>query len=258
MKQCVSCGKQLNNDDSFCSGCGKPVGSNMQYPPPLPQEKWEGVVPPRCDSAVTTRPLSREKWEGSVSKCPRCGESINAFAVRCPSCGYEFRNSTATASLRELSLRLQEITARSNKATKQTLLERLRRDPADTDDQAASLIRAFPIPNTKEDLLEFIIASASNINADAFSEWKKGELSSTEVAMSNAWLSKLEQAYEKASIALADDPSFSRIQEVYNKKMKKVSSARRATIRFIIGFALVWVVLIAICLIMSFVNPEVR
>lgn len=230
----------------------------MQYPPPAPQERWEDAVYPHRNYVTTMPPTPHENWEGTVSKCPRCGESINAFAVRCPSCGYEFRNSTATASLRELSLRLQEITARSNKATKQTLLERLRRDPTDTDDQAASLIRAFPIPNTKEDLLEFIIASASNINADAFNEWKKGELSSTEVAMSNAWLSKLEQAYEKASIALADDPSFSRIQEVYNKKMKKISSARRATICFIIGFALAWVVLIAICLIMSFVNPEVR
>lgn len=116
------------------------------------------------------------------------------------------------------------------------------------------MIKAFPIPNTKEDLIEFIIASAANINIDAFNEMKRGNLSSSEIAMSNAWLSKLEQAYRKASIVLDGEASFAKAKEMYVSTMKKVSSARHAIIRFWIALGLVWVGIILFCLLMATVN----
>lgn len=33
MKYCSKCGKQLNDDDAFCSGCGQPTGANIGQAP---------------------------------------------------------------------------------------------------------------------------------------------------------------------------------------------------------------------------------
>lgn len=229
---CTRCGKQLNDRDQFCSVCGKPVNGRVQKDPDARQEHWEGAV----------------------FKCPRCGQVLDALSAVCPACGYELRETKATASLSELSQKLQEITVHADKGIKQTLLERLRRDTTEVDDRAAALIRSFPIPNTKEDLIEFIIASAANINVDAFNEMKRGNLSSSEIAMSNAWLSKLEQAYQKASIVLAGEASFVKAEEIYGSTMKKVSSARNALVRFWITLGLIWAGIIIFCLFMAAVN----
>ena len=116
------------------------------------------------------------------------------------------------------------------------------------------MIKAFPIPNTKEDLIEFIIVSAANINIDAFNEMKRGNLSSSEIVMSNAWLSKLEQAYRKASIVLDGEASFAKAKEIYDSTMKKVISARHAVVRFWIVLGLVWAGIILFCLFMAAVS----
>ncbi len=229
---CAQCGKQLNDDDRFCPRCGKPAGA--------PAQSGLGK--------------GREQWEGTVFKCPRCGEVLDAFSAACPSCGFELRDAKATTSLNDLSLKLQEITASAGKGVKQTLFERLRHDTTEVDNRAVALIKAFPIPNTKEDLIEFIIMSAANINIDAFNEMKRGNLSSSEIAMSNAWLSKLEQAYRKASIVLDGEASFAKAKEIYDSTMKKVISARHAVVRFWIVLGLVWAGIILFCLFMAAVS----
>lgn len=248
---CSSCGSKLAAGTKFCPECGTP--QNRQFTPPLEQPAIQ--VDP--EQAIPARNTKRENvYEGVIHKCPNCGQVLDAFSAACPSCGYEFRDSKANSSLHELSLKLQEITARSDRSKKQTPGEWLRRDSSNTDDQAAALIKAFPIPNTKENLIEFIIVSASNVNADSFNELKNGSLSSSEIAMSNAWLAKLEQAYQKASIMLSDDASFVKIQEVYDKTTQKVLSAKRAEIRSWIVLGLVLVTLMAFLFIMSIINPE--
>lgn len=231
---------------AYCGKCGKWLSD-------------EAVYCPSCGTSVTFGGNRRtEAFDGTVHKCPRCGQALDAFSAFCPACGYELRDVQAVSSLRELSLRLQEIADNSQKGMKRTLLERLRRDTSDADDRAAALIKASPIPNTREDLIEFIIASASNINVDAFNEMKRGNLSPSDIAMSNAWLSKLEQAYQKASITLGNDEAFERIKALYDNTMKRVSWSRHAVLRTVIVTVLLWTAIIVFCLIMAAIHPEAR
>ncbi|MDM8287868.1 hypothetical protein QUW41_00910 [Slackia piriformis] len=139
---------------------------------------------------------------------------------------------------------------------KRGFLQRLKNSSASSNDQGALLIRAFPIPNTKEDLIEFIIVSAANVNADAFNEMKKNNLSPSDIAMSNAWLSKLEQAYQKAAIVLGKDASFTNLKNLYDGTMKKVTSAKRAMARFWIVWSAAMAGIIAFCLLMAAINPD--
>ena len=232
MAYCSKCGMPIKNGASFCSACGSRVAFS--------REECEGK--------------RVEQFDGKVHKCPNCGHMLDSLEVICPACGYELRGAGAVGSLKELSAQLQQIRMQPDKGLKQTLIERLGHVPADVDDRAAALIKAYPIPNTKEDLIEFIITSAANINPDAFNDFRRSDASSSDIAMSNAWLSKLEQAYQKASFMLGDDDAFEGIKELYDATMKKVRHAKRAMIRFWLIWAVAMAGLLGFTAVMSLIN----
>ena len=84
-----------------------------------------------------------------------------AFVTTCPSCGYEIRGGKSSASLHEFSMSLAN---------------------AASDEQRTSLIRNFPVPNTKEDIFEFLILASSNITGN------------TEQNICDAWAVKFRQS----------------------------------------------------------------
>lgn len=133
-------------------------------------------------------------YEGEIHKCPQCGEVLDAFVTICSTCGYEFRDSVTTNAIKEFVQKLNNVT---------------------TEYQKANIIRSFPIPNTKEDIFEFMILSSSNIvdypSKDVF----------------NAWLSKLEQCYQKAKLSFKQEKDFVKIQAIYEKTRKDAKKIRR-------------------------------
>lgn len=136
-----------------------------------------------------------EVKEGILYKCPNCGELLDAFVAECPSCGYELRGAVKTSAVHELSLKLEE--AASNQ-------------------EREELISNFYIPNTKEDIYEFVILASSNIKAGGLSE--------------TAWSSKLEQAYQKACIVFEGSKDFEYVDKLYKeaiheRKTKAVGKA---------------------------------
>ena len=44
----------------------------------------------------------------------------------------------------------------------------------------------------------------------------------TEITLANTWISKMQQAFNKAEISFSSDSSFDKIREIYLKKMKKL------------------------------------
>lgn len=65
------------------------------------------------------------------------------------------------------------------------------------DERTISLIRTFPIPNTVEDIQEFLILATSNVDAKSYSF----DGNPRQRAISDAWLSKCDQAVKKAEMA---------------------------------------------------------
>lgn len=131
-------------------------------------------------------------YEGDLHKCPSCGELLNSFVTICPTCGYELRNSKTTNYILDFSNKLES---------------------AESFEEKDSLIRHFVMPNTKEDIYEFIILAATNIEAG-------GE-------NIDAWLVKLEQAYHKAKIILGSSDEFSIIENIYRKAVVDYKIERR-------------------------------
>ena len=104
-----------------------------------------------------------------------------------------------------------------------------------TDEQKISLIRSFSIPNTKEDIFEFMILAASNIDLKLYGLGNQGVITASQRAVSDAWLSKFEQAYEKASFSFATSPDFRVIKDIYDKKLKQLKRKKLELLMLILG-----------------------
>ena len=86
----------------------------------------------------------------------------------------------------------------------------------------SSIISAFPVPNTKEDLLEFISVSlaGANIKTNKIGGWV---LDGSDM-LKNAWLSKSKQVIIKARFALKDDKNSLDQIEYYANQLKLTNS----------------------------------
>jgi hypothetical protein len=126
----------------------------------------------------------------------------------CPECGYEFRNAGVSSSLNTFAQKLQ-------KAGR---------------DEKIALVETFPIPNTREDLLEFVIMASSLAKTEKTSiignvNWM---VDLREVnRYKRAWVAKCEQVLEKARTVLADDNEFlPRIEDLVARMIEDAKKSR--------------------------------
>ena len=104
--------------------------------------------------------------------------------------------------------------------------------PADKADlKKLELIKNYPIPNTVDDVFEFITLAIANIDVSLSKKTlinrqytNTSFLSGANIghAISNAWVAKMEQLYHKAEISFPNDPVFEKIQKMYYDKMKEL------------------------------------
>lgn len=121
--------------------------------------------------------LSKQKKEAFGRVCPNCGAQVQAMTLRCD-CGYEFTNAKAVSSVNLLYEKLNSVTltAEEERTVKAAIaapaMERLRKKMLT--EKKISIISTYPVPNTKEDLLEFLSISVSEANKKlSFTEQKK-------------------------------------------------------------------------------------
>lgn len=171
---CPYCGTKLEAKAQFCKNCGEAIFGDIKETDKTSSEQSFG------DNTSERRTV----FEGYIHKCPNCGEVLNAFVANCPSCGYEIRGASNSAAVQKFAVKLAS---------------------AETRQEKIAIIRNFPIPNTKEDILEFMILASANIG------------NSSEKDVSAAWQSKTEQAYQKAQMTFQDEKEFMRIQNIYSQ-----------------------------------------
>ena len=140
----------------------------------------------------------------SIIKCPNCGMPLSSLDVMCPGCGCEIQGRTASNAVSDFSLRLEHATS---------------------DNQALTVIRSFPIPNTKEDIFDFMVLAVTNL------EVKKHGFDAQDgmnTMLMNAWLTKAEQCYQKATALFKNTADYARIQELYIQCQQFVKGHRKA------------------------------
>ena len=197
MAFCSNCGAKLSENTKFCANCGVGVGLNEQ-------------------------PQSERKmfYDGEIHKCPSCGEVLNSFTGNCPACGYELRGAQTANSVKKLTEQLAAIEQKRKSQDWKTALKQKFNGQALNviDQEKINLIKNFPIPNTKEDIREFLILAEANKDIDSYGSKKEKQ---AQLAISEAWEAKYEQAYKKAKIILKDDEDFkAKQQEEIEKKRR--------------------------------------
>ena len=227
---CPNCGKKLDDDALFCSKCGTKIErkkpSNDQAPTiqetsAIKEEPVKEVA--RTEPVEEIRPEQKRVnlKEGRLHKCPNCGELISFDDVKCPSCGYEIRDREVNASV-------------------QSLFDKV----LDTEDldKKIELIKNFPIPNTREDILEFMLLAKSNFDAKYYATNKNID------SISSAWLSKIDQCYAKAKILLRDKRDLDTVEDIYSGIHKETKNIQRSKLLMIIG-GFVAIIASVICIV---------
>lgn len=119
-------------------------------------------------------------------------------------------------------LKIDEIQAQSsvaqrglNASDEKTAREEKWAIESQVENRTIQAISNFPIPNTKEDLIEFMTLCLSNSEADNFTVSKIGK----------AWQNKFEQLTAKARILIPNDPVAEDLIEQFETK-REISRKR--------------------------------
>ncbi len=202
----------------------------------------------------TPEPIAAPKSDklGDVKKCPACGAIAESFATKCSDCGAEFRNIEVSGSIIRFFEKLDEIEATRSAGfysqntgkslslgtfllwfffwyilifIKGIQLILATSKPArwsTTDARKEELVLNYPVPVSKENILEFLTLSASKINSSSyltiFSEDTKYKN-----AWNKIWFKKIEQINSKASISMKGDTN------TYAEVQTIVENARNIT-----------------------------
>ncbi len=173
---------------AFCENCGQSLEDGIKFCP-------------TCGTATTASGIERKTvYDGELHKCPHCGEVLKTFDVVCPTCGFELRGTKGSSAVRELAEKLEQ---------------------ASTDRQRIIIIKNFPIPNTKEDIFEFMLLASSNFDASYYATHLDEE------DISDAWLIKIEQCYQKAKLILKNTEDLNQVERIYNEIKNNVNDIHR-------------------------------
>ena len=136
---------------------------------------------------------------GSVKKCPACGAIVNSFDGVCAECGFAFDNVQANKSSERLFNLLKS---------------------ANTEEDKEDIIKTFPLPMAKSDLLEFI----SKLHAEIFDYNGKLERNW------GAYYDKYSECIEKCKISFSEDPKIRHYIDEFVNAGKEVDVDQIATI----------------------------
>ena len=202
MAFCINCGGKLVDGAKFCHACGTPV-THIPF-----EDKQQ----------------RHQEYVGKILKCPNCGNIVNPSDAVCSSCGFYLSEKKAVSSAKDFQQQMMEI-EKTRKKKKFSLI------PDDkiideTDKQILSLIKTYPIPNTIEDIVEFMHLAIANIDVKISKRtvWNSDSWSGTSSAkeFSNAWVAKMQQIYNKAELYFPNEPEFLHVKEIYYDMMNKL------------------------------------
>ena len=175
---------------------------------------------------------SKSNKEGDLKKCPSCGAPVQSFATKCSDCGHEFRNIESSNSVKNLVLKLEEAEekARNTKSGGGLVGGLMKMIDGETDlekrifNAKSNVISSFPIPNTKEDILEFLALSVAQVNSIKIGAMIKfAGTSGTygyKITYKNAWLSIANKVVMKARFSMKEDKKTLEEIEYYAKQLK--------------------------------------
>lgn len=182
-------------------------------------KKRSEIIIEKVSEAVNVRP--------KVRKCPSCGEILNTFDTKCPTCGYEIREVINTSAMKKFQDDLMKLDEqlKDGGGIKLFGFDVL----SGSGDKSAfarkcEYIKNYIVPRTKEDFIEFGILAKSNIETKLYHKTLLHPFCGCEDAddynrrklLSDAWWSMLQQIFDKTKIVFSDDEAtYKKIEKLY-------------------------------------------
>ena len=221
MAFCMICGRKIPENGKFCAFCGTPVGSVIRPDNRAEDRNLKG----NAYDSVTRK----QEYAGKIVKCPNCGAVMKSMDAVCDECGFQITGIKAADSVREFSQKLFDI-EQQKKTSRIPFAKMMAAAYGDDNFQKKiSLISSFPVPNTIEEITEFVLLADANIDVRYGkrtlmnkTNGRPGSSNYVEVKLAETWIMKLKQVYKKAEIAFGDDPAFERVKDIVAKKMKQL------------------------------------
>tara|TARA_B110000503_G_scaffold7618_1_gene10364 strand:- start:31 stop:798 length:768 start_codon:yes stop_codon:yes gene_type:complete len=204
----------------------------------MKQKEFQESVPPPPPQNVSANTEKKSQKEGTTKKCPSCGAPVESFNTKCSDCGHEFRNTEAAFTVQKLNdelMKIEEVVRkdyfdnkrdrdvfpkgglmREEKVMMKMQVQIDQEIEAACADRKLSFISTFPIPNSKEDILEILAIGIPEAKRK-LSFWEKAQQSKGK--MKKAWLAKCEQIIIKARFSMKDDKKILEEIEHYAKQI---------------------------------------
>ncbi len=122
----------------------------------LQKRKKEHVQAEDAKQAV----IDQKKKEEFGRVCPNCGKQIPPMTLKCE-CGYEVTSKNRTSSVQVLLDKIEKVRSLPFKSHKVDS-DDYKAEVKQRDEQIREIIRMYPVPNTKEDIIEFLALAAPN------------------------------------------------------------------------------------------------
>lgn len=178
-------------------------------PPPVPQPQ----------------PVQSTKM-GNVMKCPSCGAPYEPGTGKCSNCGHVFQDIDAVKSSVKLAEGIQKMMKMAG--------EKVYSDQVSDADisKIGNYISTFPLPNAKDDLLDFILNLDTKRKANDYQD------------LVSAYNTKYREAVNKAKVYFPGDPQLEQAIAMTDKGY----TSPNARLLKILGYLLVGIIVFGVLL----------
>ena len=187
--------------------------------------------PPKQVPNVNVAPKS-DKF-GDIKKCPSCGAIVESFSTRCTDCGHSFTNIQANASVQKLFDMINELESKRGddetnplKAFGSAISKSFGVSVGDRiNNQKKELISNFPVPNTKDDIIEFLTLAlpkarkAGNFFTSGTFNTPANDRNKIHNEFVSVWKNKCEQIIMKARFSMKEDKKTLQEIEYYSQQL---------------------------------------
>jgi len=178
----------------------------------------------------TTEAAPKSDKFGDVKKCPACGSMVQSFQTKCIDCGHEFSNIEANTSINKLFEMLNdaenERTNESGMSVGKALGGMLGKAYGvggvgdKVNNKKTTIIKNFPIPTSKNDILEFLSLAVPNAKKSGNFLTKEEPENKAHNTFVPVWKTKCEQIIMKARFSMKEDKNTLDEINNYAKELK--------------------------------------
>lgn len=203
-------------------------------------------------AAAAAASKSNSNKYGEVRKCPNCGAQVKGGSAVCTECGYVFTNVSANSSAEKLQAKLDEFNRRQEqRADSRGYLRTVFDSNTSRWKQKMEIISTFPVPNTREDLLEFLTMLQPLADATGSHDGSNSDVED----MSYAYWLLYTNCINKAKLSFPNDNDFQYYFQTYEKQLQKTKGiigyvrCHKQGAQVLLGFLLLFIISISLLLL---------